>query len=107
MVADAGGANVGALNRFGSVDTSVLGRFNEIDLVLSSVAVGANENIAFGFSAGAGGWINTLSSTVTLFFWSTAAGADGVAVSVTSDEMVAGEPNFGDPNVGADEPKPN
>lgn len=101
-------ASVGALNKFGSFDTSVLGRFNEIDLVLSSVAVGVtNENIGFGFSPDGAGWINTFSRTVTPCFCSTVVGADGVAVSVTSDVTVAGEPNFGDPNVGADEPKPN
>lgn len=102
-------ANVGVLKRFGSVETSVLGRFNEIDFDLSSLAIGApNENIGFGFSAdGAGDWTNTFSRMVTPFVSPMVVGADGVAVSVTSDDTAAGEPNFGDPNDGADEPKPN
>lgn len=98
-------ANVGDLNRFGSVDTSVLERFNEIDLVLSSAAVGApNENNGFGCSTDVGGLINTFSRTDTFFVSSTVVEADGIAVSVTSDETVDGEPNFGDPNVGAEVP---
>lgn len=45
-------ARVGALKRFGSVDTSVPGRFNDTDLGLSSAAAAGapNENIGFGFS---------------------------------------------------------
>lgn len=34
-------------------------------------------------------------------------GANAVTASVTSDEAVASEPNFGDPNDGTDEPNPN
>lgn len=102
-------ANVGALNRFRSVETSVLGRFNEIDLVLSSVAVGApNEKIGLGCATEAGDWIETFSEIFTPPVSVAAIDADGVAVSVTSDENVAaGEPNFDDPNVGADDPKLN
>lgn len=96
---------VGTLKRFGSVDTSVLWRFNEIDLVLSSVELGApNKNVGFGGSTDVAGWITTFSRTFTLFFSFV---ADDDAVSVTSDENVVGEPNFGAPNAGAVEPKPN
>lgn len=105
-VVGAAAANVGALKRFRSVETSVLGRFNEIDLVLSSGA--PNENIGLGCATEAGDWLETFSRTFTPPVSVAAIDADGVAVSVTSDENVAaGEPNFDDPNVGADEPKLN
>lgn len=102
-------ANVGALKRFRSVETSVLGRFNEIDLVLSSVEVGVpNENNGFGWATEAGDWIKTFSKTFMPAVSGAEIDVDGFAVSVTSDENVAAvEPNFDDPNVGADEPKLN
>lgn len=100
-------ANVGALKRFRSVETSVLGRFNESDLVFSSAGA-PNENIGFGCATDADDWIKTFSKTFTPPVSVAVIDVDGVAVSVTSDENVAaGDPNFDDPNVGADEPKLN